>query len=190
MTDQDLIVATSLIPCFKLDWEGLNQHSEKDEIKERILKQMEAIDSGTHPCVRNLPVSNFPQNGELSHTIDVTHSESEDPDEESLFFGLNHTTSSRNSTISSTEESAEEELVRSLASSEQNIEDCYGDQNERPYRRLKQLFLYYNTALPSSASVERLFSLVGGVFQADRGKLSDASLEKQSLMCANINIIP
>lgn len=84
MTDQDLILAPSLIPCSKSDWDGLNQHSNRDEIKERLLKQMEVIDDGTHPCVRNVPVSNFPENGELSRTIDLTPSESGDPDEESV----------------------------------------------------------------------------------------------------------
>lgn len=188
MTDRDLIVATSLIPCFKLDWDGLNQYSNKEEIKEILLKQMGEIDDGTHPCARNSIAScNTKNDGHHDSFDGEQHSES--PDEDSMFFGLDLSALSRHSSISD-DESIEEELARFLSSTgNESIEECYGEQCKKPFRRLKQLFLFHNTALPSSASVERLFSLVGGVFQADRANLSDGNLEMQSLMCANCNIV-
>ena len=58
--------------------------------------------------------------------------------------------------------------------------------NKYPY--VKQLFLKYNTMLPSSAPVEHLFSFGGIIRGTKRNKLSDNMFETLLLLKANAHI--
>ena len=52
------------------------------------------------------------------------------------------------------------------------------------YPRVKEVFLRLNTILPSSAPVERLFSVAGWMFRRNRHGLSDRAFE-QTMLNAN-----
>ena len=52
--------------------------------------------------------------------------------------------------------------------------------NSFPY--IKKLFIMFNTTLPSSASVERLFSRAGLIFGKKRQLLSDKNFELQLML--------
>jgi len=48
-----------------------------------------------------------------------------------------------------------------------------------------KLFAKFNTAIPSSAAVERQFSIGKDILRAKRATLSDANFEKQMFMKGN-----
>ncbi|KAM7314020.1 uncharacterized protein ISCGN_003805 [Ixodes scapularis] len=55
----------------------------------------------------------------------------------------------------------------------------------KSFEGLHRLFLKYNTAVPSSASVERLFSVANEVLTKKRARLADSNIEKQLLLSSN-----
>lgn len=79
----------------------------------------------------------------------------------------------------STPESEEEELQRFLKS-----KNCDINLLEN-FPKIKKLFIKFNTALPSSASVERLFSIGNTVLSPFRGHLNDDLMEHQLLLKVN-----
>jgi len=50
------------------------------------------------------------------------------------------------------------------------------------------MFLKYNTMIPSSAPVERLFSFAGIIRNAKRNRLADTTFETFLLLKSNANI--
>ncbi|XP_067208348.1 uncharacterized protein [Linepithema humile] len=76
-------------------------------------------------------------------------------------------------------ESAQEELHRFLKSNNCNISML------NDYTAIKKLFIKYNTALPSSAFVERMFNVSGSVITPQRGHRHDDIIEYQILLKIN-----
>ena len=80
--------------------------------------------------------------------------------------------------VSTTESNVKKEADDYLANA-RRIEDLH------KYPIVNRLFILYNTVLPSSASVERLFSLGGLVLSSKRNRLVDGRFEKLLLMRYN-----
>ena len=76
-------------------------------------------------------------------------------------------------------ESVEDEMYRYLADQSSDLDSI------RNYKRVMQVFLKLNTMLPTSASVEHLFSKGRDVFRYSRRTMSDQNFEIQLLLNAN-----
>lgn len=66
----------------------------------------------------------------------------------------------------------EEEIRRFFDDPEKNMKSL------NSYPLVKQLFMKYNTTLPSSAPIERLFSYGGNVLASSRSRMSDEHMEQ------------
>lgn len=53
------------------------------------------------------------------------------------------------------------------------------------YPKVVKTFIYFNVGLPSSASVERLFSAAGGIIVPQQQRLSNSLFEKLLLLKCN-----
>lgn len=71
------------------------------------------------------------------------------------------------------------EADRFMADSETGIESLH------KHELVRKVFVRYNTALASSASVERVFSVAADVFTRKRGKMTDENFERQLLLKLN-----
>jgi hypothetical protein len=56
------------------------------------------------------------------------------------------------------------------------------------YPSISSVFYMYNTSLPSSAPVERLFSCAGNILLPNRNRLSDAMFERLLMLKSNSNL--
>ncbi|KAG0421562.1 hypothetical protein HPB47_002524 [Ixodes persulcatus] len=94
------------------------------------------------------------------------------------------TTSTRNILGNETERgTSEEQLVQCLYTLFANKPAlAHSNQIWAQFWKIHQLFLKHNTAVPSSASVERLFSVAGDVFSRKRGNITDENFYRQLLL--------
>ena len=67
-------------------------------------------------------------------------------------------------------------------------DDACSTESILKYQKLKKMFIRFNTALPSSASVERLFSVGGQIFEPLRNRLSDNVFEMLLFLKMNQNL--
>lgn len=87
--------------------------------------------------------------------------------------------SSPNNSNSAQTENSDMECLKYLEDGCCNIESL------NKYPLIRELFIEYNAAIPSSAPVERLFSYAGMVLTCKRACMSDANFEHQLLLKAN-----
>ena len=84
---------------------------------------------------------------------------------------------------STPQEVAEDEILRFSLSESKDVASLH------LFPHIKALFCRVNTPLPSSAAVERLFSLSGIVFASKRARLTDKNMENQVLLKANAHFV-
>ncbi len=72
-------------------------------------------------------------------------------------------------------------IIQQFLKNVKSVEDL----NLEMYDPLKKVFRKFNTPLPSSAAVERLFSKASGIFRKKRHNMTDNNFEQQLLLKAN-----
>lgn len=102
-------------------------------------------------------------------------SENDGSDEEFFVFGK---------TNRADKSTAEEEVRRFLDDSVKTMDSLHA------FPLIKRLFMKYNTTLPSSAPVERLFSYGGNVLTSSRNRMSDDHMEQVLLLRYNRKFYP
>ena len=157
---KEAILAAITLPKFKLRW--VETQSKKDSYKQMLIDEMRLFVGENHLVVENeddAVQSRAEQGGEnqkKDHFYDFPS------DDES----------------STSTDTVEVEAANYLSTAKDL--DCL-----HRYPIIKSLFLKYNTTLPSSAPVERLFSLGSMVLTPKRNRLVDARFEKLLLMRYN-----
>ncbi|KYQ54442.1 hypothetical protein ALC60_06674 [Trachymyrmex zeteki] len=153
----DAILAAVSHPFFKLRWVPKER---KNDVKELLINEAE--------CLKKL---NFvPKTRNLINISEVT----------STFFSFEGGSSSDESiTNTSVKNTIELQCLQYL----QDEGTCLDMLNKFPI--VKEVFIKYNTALPSSAPVERLFSYGGMIMRPNRRSMHDDIFEKQLLLKAN-----
>ncbi|KAJ7303274.1 hypothetical protein JRQ81_012213 [Phrynocephalus forsythii] len=76
---------------------------------------------------------------------------------------------------------AEEEISRYLKTPRRELSPS----SFEDFPRIRQIFLKYNTAVPSSAAVQCLFGLEGHIMTVERPSLSDEAFEQLVLLKQN-----
>ena len=152
----EAVLATSLHPYFKLRWLNINKTWDASEKKEIIQHKIVAA-AQSH--VLN-----------IAETED-THSSGSEADD---YFEFD-----KSSSTSQKVDTLDMKVLSYLNDSEHTLESF------QKHSLMKSLFFRYNTALPSSAPVERLFSLAGITLSPKRNKLSDSSFERLVLLKCN-----
>lgn len=157
--DPDLRMAAYLVPRFKLDWVSEEEKIDaRNELQNVLLK--ECAKQGQKPLPGTAAALEKPQ-GKV----------------DSFFHRFNKTNSNTSTIRNEANLYAEGELIRYL-------HDCGDIANLSPI--VKDLFVKYNTAVPSSAHCERLFSAAGHLFTDKRSRMSDKNFEMQLLLKINI----
>ena len=149
------ILAAVTLPKFKLKW--VKSQNNKDLYKQMLIQQMRSLAADDEVTVVQDSQDQMAQS---------TRNKKDD------FYDFK-------SDDESTSESGVEIEANDYLANARSIENLH------KYPLVKRLFVLYNTALPSSAPVERLLSLGGLVLTSKRNRLDDGRFEKLLLMRYN-----
>ena len=168
MNDDQYHVATALIPQFKLNY---LPEAERRAMK---IKVHNAINMFTLQHERAVSsTSSHTLHPELSEQMAIDSAESAgDDDNVDLFAFVRNNHQRQQGADNSDSNVIYCELENYLSSTDTTTASL------QQYPHLLQAFLKYNSPLPSSAAVERLFSCAGQILSPRRCKLSDQSFEK------------
>ncbi|XP_045035745.1 uncharacterized protein LOC116934577 [Daphnia magna] len=147
--NSDLRLASISDPRFKLSWLTKEQKPEYVKLLEKEVKR----------CVSNL--ANESIEGEDTATVSLSETASPPRKNSRFLDGLKWKASAE------------------LGEVDRYVNDGYGileDLNR--YQTIKQIFIQYISALPSSAACERLFRVAGLIFVPKRTNLSDANFDR------------
>lgn len=150
MIDPGLLLAAISHPCFKLDW--LDNEEEKESAKSKLRMAVLAINNETVITSQENNDSALPK-----------HS----------FFSW-----AQRSEASAGTNAIDRELLLHFSTPAVSLDNNYSLQCLKNTPSIEAIFLKFNTPLPSSAPVERLFSIAGCVYTKKRGRLTDGNFEK------------
>jgi len=156
---KDAILAAVTLPKFKLRW--VDTQSKKDRYKQMLIDEMR------HHVEENQTDENE------DAAVQTRPSQDEDSQKKDHFYEF------PSDDESPTTDTVEMEVANYLSTTAKDL-DCL-----HKYPIIKALFLKYNTTLPSSAPVERLFSLGSLVLTPKRNRLADTRFENLLLMRYN-----
>jgi len=157
----DAILATTSNPKFKLKWLTINPELNTEKSVQSYREML--IAAVRKECQAR---------EKTSQEIDSPEGSSTDE-----FFDFESLPSTL--ATSPNRDSPEIEVLQYLSDASHSLESL-----DR-YPSVKKVFLKYNTALPSSAPVERLFSFAGHIHSPKRSKLSDSMFENLVMLKGN-----
>lgn len=157
----DAILASVSHPFFKLRWVPKEK---KNNVKELLVNEAESL----------LTYVTKTRNDSIN-TSEAKSSES--------FFTFEGGSSDESVENTSVKNTIELQCLQYL----QNEDTCLDSLNAFP--AVREVFIKYNTALPSSAPVERMFSYGGMIMRPNRRSMHDDTFEKQLLLKLNSLVI-
>lgn len=159
--DRELLLSTVVIPRFKDRW--VDDESRRRELVELLTEEV------NRPCYY---ACDHKQHDASSTHGSTTRLAEEEEEDDYFTFALPLEKEDQGVVVS-----------RYLASSASGSISLLAD-----HPTIRQVYLRYNTAVPTSAAVERVFSVAADILTRKRGRLADVNFEKQLLLKLNRTI--
>ncbi|CAG9793862.1 unnamed protein product [Diatraea saccharalis] len=178
LNDEQCLLAAAFHPKFRLIWLETYDSSRVDAVKKSMEKKVE-------DALRQEAAENSKDRDSL--TGGGSNASNNDDDEEEDFF---------NSVTRSIEKPKSSNSLKSKAQSlvkmwlDMKSKDSFNDAAFLGEQIFINLFIKYNTAIPSSAAVERLFSTGKDILTPKRASLSDENFNMLMFMKGNMHLMP